>query len=122
MTPHDVVAELVAWLREKKATDDEVREKVQLVEADLDGWGSELDAITPPEDSLDQSSAMLEESRQGLSLLRQSLELLNAYIARRDEATADRAIDLARQGVERIQHVKEQTEQNIEAIVDGVDS
>lgn len=118
MTPYHQIAEFVAWLRNGTASDEEVEHHLRILEADLEVWAQKLRAIQVPPESAADSSALVEESLQGLELFHHAIGHLRAYMEGREEELADAALNDGRQGVELILRVKGVTEENIEHILD----
>ena len=122
MTPYHQIVELVQWMRSGEASGETVSSHLDVLSADLDEWTRKVESIPPPPDTYDESRVLLDTSLQGLALFREAVARARAYVENRDEADAEQAIGLAREGVEIILRVKGTTEDNIERILDEVES
>jgi hypothetical protein len=118
MTPYHQIAELVSWLRDKTASDEEVEQHLRILEADLGMWAQKLRSLSLPAGVDPSPMALVEESLQAIDLFSQSIAHVREYMSSRVETAADTALAEARQGIEQVLRVKGVTEENIERILD----
>lgn len=117
MTPYHQIVEFVTWLREKKASDEDVEQYLRTLESDLTLWSKKIRALEIPSDFQVAASQLIENTQDGLTLFKKSIATVRDYMSARDEALADTAIEQARQALNVILNVKDATEQNIDRMM-----